>query len=443
MKDLIGTPEILPPLLPEDSSELEFADALQDTLPPVKTVDKDWFAYVDGAWSPLSRATLRPKAQAILPPVIRTARRESTLIDHLEGRLQVSPDIFRGFYRFDNDGAVLINAGNGIVRVRPDSMELLPHNDAQMFTAKTAAQFDANARADLFTRVLSEALPDGEDVALFQLCAGNLLMPDCRHEVAPVSYGEGGAMKSTTHDPLADALGGSLVQRLTLSQVCDPRSYHLPKLKFAAVNMGTELDAVQIDESGIFKCLVSGEPIEARPIYGQPFTMQTSCKLWFLANGLPRFKHGTEAELRRTRFLRFAHKPERKDVTLKSRLVGERNGVFLFMLDGLQRLLTLPEIPLGGAESRAVHERFKVSNDPLGAFVAQFCQFDAESRTTKDELRSTFNGFCETHGLPVEFDVWFFKRLYERYPNLRETQTRRGTERVRCVAGITLKNYEH
>jgi hypothetical protein len=50
-----------------------------------------------------------------------------------------------------------------------------------------------------------------------------------------------------------------------MSQICDPRSYHLPKLRYAAVNLGTELDVIAIDENANFKTIVSGEPIEARP----------------------------------------------------------------------------------------------------------------------------------------------------------------------------------
>jgi len=83
-----------------------------------------------------------------------------------------------------------------------------------------------------------------------------------------------------------------------------------------------------------------------------------------------RFKNCTEAELRRTRFIRFDRRPVVKDVTLKTRLLAERDGVFNFMLAGLQRLLSMPEIPLGGAASQSVHARFKISNDPLGTFVA-------------------------------------------------------------------------
>jgi putative DNA primase/helicase len=257
--------------------------------------------------------------------------------------------------------------------------------------------------------------------------------------VALVCYGEASCGKSTVAEPLAAALGGDLVARLAMSQICDPKSYHLHKLQFAAVNLGTELDSIALDESANFKLIVSGEPVETRPIYGEPFTMQTGCKLWFLANGLPRFKNGTEAELRRTRFIRFDKRPAVLDVTLKTRLQAERDGIFIFMLDGLRRLLTVREIPLGGVESQAVHARFKISNDPLGAFVNQHCKLDPAAREIKTEIISAFDGFCETHGLPMEFGDWFFKRLFERFTNLGEIRASIGGERVRCVSGIRLK----
>lgn len=335
-----------------------------------------------------------------------------------------------------------MNASNGIVRVSGDQApELLPHDEQQLFTAKLSATYNPETEPALFRRVLEQVLPDESDRDLLQLCFGNFLLPDCRFETALVCYGEAGTGKSTISEPVSAALGTDLVARLSMSQICDPRSYHTPKLRFAAVNLGTELDTIAIDESANFKTIVSGEPIEARPIYGEPFTMQTACKLWFLANGLPRFKNGTDAELRRTRFLRFDRVPAVKDVSLKSRLLAERDGVFRFMLAGLQRLLTLPEIPLGGAESQAVHVRFKVSNDPLGCFVATHCDLDPAGTESKESIKNAFTEFCETHGLPVEFSAWFFKRLYERFTSLREVEPRREGSRVKCIAGLRLKNH--
>ncbi|MFN7139292.1 MAG: phage/plasmid primase, P4 family [Limisphaerales bacterium] len=430
----------LVPALSTDASEYEFANLLQSQLPPVKTVGTEWFAYLNGNWQKIKRDTLRPVAQSVLPESIRTARRESTLLEHLEGRLQANPDSFRGFYCFDESGNVLLNVRNGVVKVTPDSIEMQPHSADHLFTRQAGSEYNPKAKAELFRRVLEEALPDPDDRLLLQLCCGNFLLPDCRFETALVCYGEAGRGKSTIADPISTALGVELVARLSMSQICDPKSYHLPKLRYAAVNLGTELGTVTVDESANFKTIVSGEPIEARPIYGEPFTMFSTAKLWFLANGLPRFKHGTEAELRRTRFIRFDVAPTKKDVTLKSRLLAEKDGVFGFMIEGLQMLLGATEIPLGGKESKAVHERFRVSNDPVGAFVESCCQMSSEVTERKEYLRSAFVEFSRKHELPDCCAEWFFKALYERFTNLRETQPRINGEKVRCIAGIRLKS---
>lgn len=440
-------PDTAPAPIPADKltietarTEFEFATLLAKQLPPIKTVGNAWHVFDRGAWRPIESSTLKPQALAILPEHWRTIRRANTLLEHLEAAQQVDPNTFKGFYGYDPDGAVLINVGNGVVKVTAHGFGLLPHAADYHFTRQTVARFNPDATAPLFNRVLCEVLPDAEDRELFQLCLGNFLLPDCQFETALVCYGEAGRGKSTVADPVASALGLDLVSRLSMSQVCDPRSYHLPALRFAAVNLGTELTTADIAESGNFKTLVSGEPIEARPIYGKPFVMQTASKLWFLANSLPRFKHGTEAELRRTRFLRFDYQPPEKDVTLKARLARELDGVFLFMLDGLRELLALPEIPLGGKDSRAVHERFRISNDPVGAFVQSRCLLDPEARVSKDTLREAYAEFTARYELPTACGDWFFRILFERFTSLRETHPRVAGERVRHVQGIQLRS---
>lgn len=426
----------------KEDTEFEFANALEAVLPPVKTVGSSWYSYHRGTWHPTDRASFRPQAQAILPEAIRTARRESTLLDHLEGRCQVRESDFAGFYKFGPDGEILINCSNGLLEINPKgAIRMLEHDRAHLFTLQVAAQYDPQADCPIFHRVLDELLLDADDRNLLQLFAGYMLLPDCRYEAALVAYGEAGRGKSTVAEAIAAALGSNLVSRCTLSQICDPKSYHVPKLKYAAVNLGTELDAVQLDDSGNFKALVSGESIEARPIYGRPFTMnKPSCKLMFLANSLPRFKHGTDAELRRTRFIRFDVLPVQKDTLLKTKLVAEANGVFKWMVNGLVDLLVLPEIPVGGRPSRETLDRFRISNDPVGAFVTLRCQLDRRSNVPKDDLRHAYDEFCERHELPASCGDWFLKSLYERWPQLKDARlTADNGDRYRAITGISLR----
>jgi P4 family phage/plasmid primase-like protien len=427
----------------KEPTEWDYANKLEKLIPPTKTVGTRWFSYNDVVWEELDPAIYRPKAHAVFATRKRSERRAATLLKHLESRWQDRESIFKGAICFQEDGAILLNTLNGVLEVRPDGITQAKHNAAHYFTRCIQAVYDPSATCPNYHFVLEQCLPDPQDRELFLLCLGNFLLPDCRFEVALVCYGEAGSGKSTLATPVSKLFGTAdhgLMTRLTMSQLCDPNCYALAKLRYACVNLGTELQSIAVDESANFKTIVSGEPLEARPIYCPPFTMHTFCKLWFLANNLPRFKHGTDAELRRTRFLRFEFKTEKPDVMLKERVAQETQGVFNLMLSGLQRCLTIDKIPYGGAHSRAVHTRFQVSNDPIGTFVARHCHFDPNASVLKDSLQGSFDAYCEQHAVPKAVKDHFCKMLYERNPNVTDARVTRGGQRVWVISGLGLKS---
>jgi phage/plasmid-associated DNA primase len=142
-----------------------------------------------------------------------------------------------------------------------------------------------------------------------------------------------------------------------------------PKLQHAAVNIATELNAIETVGGETFKQLVSGERVHADRKYLSDVSLQTGCKFLFATNYLPRLQHGTDAELRCLRFLNFDRKPAVLDVALKSKIVRERDGILIFMLDGLPQLLSTNRFPDGGAKAIETRARFKLQNDSIGAFV--------------------------------------------------------------------------
>lgn len=191
------------------------------------------------------------------------------------------------------------------------------------------------------------------------------------------------------------------------------------------LNVSTELDAVVLENSEDFKRLVSGEPVEAREIYGKPFQMQTSAGFLFLCNQLPRFKYGTDAELRRLRFLRFNQIPPVKDTELKEKIAAERDGIFLLMVQYLKPLFAKGQIPEGSADSKALHARFAQTNDPTGSFVQGYCVIDSTLSVSKDKLLKRFTVYILDLGLPATIANNFFKVLYDRYPGLKSVRPRR------------------
>jgi P4 family phage/plasmid primase-like protien len=427
-----------PPLDPRASEE-QLAAELEKRLPPVRCAGEEWYVYRDGVWRQQSRHALRPEAMAVQDPSSRQARKAAAILQHLESEAQCDPDGFQSFCALDAGGAVLVNCQNGVLRVTPQVVDVLPHAPDYLFTGQLAAAYRSEAECPTFEAVLQYALPDPADIELFRLFCGYLLLPDCRFETALVCYGPGGTGKGTLAHGVESALGPELVRHLSLEQICDPKTKMLAQLRHKAVNVATELNALQTVGGETFKQLVSGERVQADRKYLADVSLQTGCKHWFLTNYLPRFQHGTDAELRRLRFLRMDRKPERADVTLKAKVAAERDGIFVtIMLAGLRALLQRADFSHGGEHSRQCRERFKLQNDPLGAFLEERCELRAGAAVVKDDLYAEYEAFCQDNGIPPAEQTPFFRQLYERHP-LRPGRGRAGGKRLQRIRGLRLK----
>jgi putative DNA primase/helicase len=416
---------------------------LNNVLLPTKVCEKRWFVYQNGVWRLRTRSEHRPVVLAAIPVNHRTAKRERGIIDLIEGLNQADEAIFQGasFYADDDAKTIMLNAQNGVLRITADKIELLEHDPKYLFTRSLKIDYKPNLTCPLYEKTLKESLPDPLDQNLFQLCLGNFLLPDCRFETVLVCYGEAACGKSTLADPVTDIFGNDddgLMTHLSLAQICEEDSRYLAKIRNASVNLGTEVQGLEIGDSGILKQIVSGEAIEARNLYCNSFKAKPVCKLWFLTNNLPQFKNGTDAERRRIKFLRFDQKPKIKDVMLKHKLKKEHHGLFNFILTGLQRLLTLPEMPEGGISSQQASSRFSNTNDPIGSFVSQSCIMGPDKTILKGVLEKAYVQYVETHNFSDKISGAFYRQLYSRFTSVSEDRVREGGKRVRRVTGLTL-----
>ena len=425
----------------KDYKERVCARELKELLPPILTTGDAWRVFDGDRWELIAGpARFLPLALKLLARFgYDTAARARDLIAHTGAAAQTT-QTWRGAYAFDQAGAVLLNLSNGILRVTCKGIKLCPHDWKQGFTLTIPTAWDAQAECPAFTATLSAAMPDRDDRELFRLFAGSILEPSARLEAGLAVFGPSGTGKSTlVNDGIAEAIGGpaaGTVSRVSLRQLCDPKSYSLPSLEFSLVNIITEGDALEVEESGNFKSIVSGEPIECREIYGKPRVIVTTVKLLLATNALPRFRNGTDAEGRRLRLLNFDQVPATPDPALKHRIHAEAPGILRWMVTSLQDVLGLRDMPRGGVSAKRVTDRFALSNDSLGCFVKLECHLDPARYVLKSDLLEAFNEFADSHGFSSDNSVWFFRKLLDRFPHL--TQGRRAGMRV--IVGIDLKN---
>ena len=106
------------------------------------------------------------------------------------------------------------------------------------------------------------------------------------------------------------------------------------------VNYASEING-KMDVS-IFKQLVSGEPVDARLPYGEPFTLVNYGKLIFNCNQLPTSVEHTHAFFRRFLIIPFevTIPEEQQDDQLAEKIIkSELSGVLNRVLEGLKRVL--------------------------------------------------------------------------------------------------------
>jgi P4 family phage/plasmid primase-like protien len=404
--------------------ELLYAKKFLKKVGEIRVRQGDWFVYQKGAFRPTMEEHFHQTALAILPEKLRSWKNAQSVLNQATGstQLQIDDQLF-GAMKFAPDGkTVLINVDNGILQVG-EEVKLLKHDATQHFTGRLTASWTGDWKKDttpIFNEVLAQVLPDEGDRVLLQWFAGYLLYPSCKHEIFLVSYGPGGTGKSTISDAIMEVLGPTQRTVLSMAQICaeGQGAYSLPTLQHAAVNMGTEMDTVLIGDSANFKRLVSGEPIEVRPIYGKPYSQTSKVKLWFNSNGLPRFKHGTDAELRRSRFLYFNKPVAKKDVTLKERMTAERDGLLSWMVEALQQIIGGCPAPEGGVESMKVKAAFGTSNDPVAAFLHECCVLGENQQVLKDRLFDAFSEWMSGQGFSAKAKDSLCQKILQDNPTI-------------------------
>lgn len=150
-------------------------------------------------------------------------------------------------------------------------------------------------------------------------------------------------------------------------------------------------------EASIFKQLVSGEPVEARLPYGEPFTLINYAKLIFNCNELPREVEQTTAFFRRFLIVPFevTIPEDKQDKQLAQKIIrNELSGVFNWVLEGLKRLLNQKNFTQSNVVDNVLKKYIKESNS-----VALFLEEEDYTESYDEyvplrELYVKYKSFC-------------------------------------------------
>jgi putative DNA primase/helicase len=310
---------------------------------------------------------------------------------------------------------VLINLMNGTFEINPQGTRIRPFDSSDFITYQLPFEYNPNAKAPSFEAYLNRVLPDKERQRILAEYLGFVFIKHgsnaLKEEKALILYGTGANGKSVFFEVVNALLGAENVSSFSLQNLTNDNGYFRAKMANKLVNYASEINGNL--EASIFKQLVSGEPVDARLPYGQPFMMKQYAKLIFNCNELPKDVEHTNAYFRRFLIIPFdVTIPEaEQDKNLHSKIIeNELSGVFNWVLEGLNRLLDQKRFSICEAARLAV-EQYKIESNSIRLFLDESGYKISTEYTRLKDLYPEYRLLCMEDGMKPFSKRNFSKQL--------------------------------
>lgn len=207
--------------------------------------------------------------------------------------------------------------------------------------------YDPEASGYIWDVFLEEVLPNKVHRVILQEFLGSLFVDRAvaKMETLMVLKGSGANGKSVIFDTVVGILGKENVSNFGLDELIGgglERKRNIATMNGKRLNYASESGSFVIDGgSGMLKAIISGEPVEARPMYGSNFSACDIPLIMINTNHMPTLKDFSQGLRRRLCIIPFdveIHR-DRQDKELSNRLRSEYSYIFNWILEGRKRFI--------------------------------------------------------------------------------------------------------
>jgi putative DNA primase/helicase len=334
-----------------------------------------------------------------------------------------------------NSNPYIINVKNGRYNVLEN--KLLEHTPEYYSTVQMNANYDKEAQCPRFLEFLNECLHP-EDIPLVQEIIGYLLIPLNKAQKSFVFVGAGHAGKSTLLSVAQDVLlGNSNVSNVPWQALAD--RFKTAELFGKLANIFADLPSKNFDDNGLFKSITGEDYITVEKKNKAPFSFRPYARLMFSCNEIPKnYGDRSSAFYRRLIIIRFSKSipVEKRDVHLKDKLALEADGIFMWALEGLKRLIENHYTFSESERSKEELSNYRIECNSILSFVQDNCCLDENKYTEFQELYRGYKEYCVDSGLYSVSQKTFSKEFKENYPEI--SSKKDGTSRRVVFKGIGL-----
>lgn len=274
------------------------------------------------------------------------------------------------------------------------TMKTAPHSPKFNSRVQLPVEYDPKAHCGLWIESLTQIFADDTEKAnALQEFFGYCLYPKILFPAAVFQIGGGANGKGTVQRVLEAMLGDDNVSHISLKRM--EEKFGPVELKDKLLNACGET-ATQPLEVTRFKEVAAGDKVQAEVKYKPDVIFVPIAKHLISMNEFPGIKDKTDAFFRRVIVLEYRQKfeGERDDKELSDKLLKEINGIFMWALEGLKRVLAKHAIYMPESVIQA-KKRFRARVNPVIMFVEEECDVHGGASCLPKDLFNRYKEWCE------------------------------------------------
>lgn len=250
-------------------------------------------------------------------------------------------------------------------------------------------------KCPLWMKCLDDWFETEDKKLAFQEFFGYLLCSHAKYKTAMLLLGESDAGKSVPCEIAKHMVGVEFTCCVKPEDMNDPKL--TAPLKEKKLNLVTELSSASQLSDGGFKQIISGEGIQVDKKFVLVETIIPTAKHIFATNVLPEIRDMSNGVYNRLMIIRFNKivDKSKQDPDLQEKLKKEIEGIIVWAVEGLKRLVTNNGKFTVVAESKKLLIEYKISQNPILNFIetSDEVEKDPEGMVPLDQFRARFEKF--------------------------------------------------
>ena len=345
----------------------------------------------------------------------------------------------------------LIAFQNGALYIDMKTGEITMASEPVFSLHRLNCKFNPSSKAKTPTRFLEwvHNLIHEEDIPGFQEYLGYLLLPNTKLQKAMILIGQGQEGKSRIGLILHYLFGFSC--ETSSIDFFENNSFAMPRAENKLVLFQDDLKRDKLKSTETFKSMVSAEiPMQAEKKGENAYSFLPYAR-WVICSNAPlaALYDTGYAFYRRLYPIRVKNRPpDRKDDPFYfDPMKGEMDGIFVWLLQGLQRLIVNGWALSQSQESKDLVETQRDKEDSVFVFAKSEILYGKNLTASNDDLYKAYSSFCIRNGLIARKKDYLVQFFDEQQDNIKikqdkhvgENRTLRGYRGMAVKTTVALK----